>query len=168
MERAFHSADHPVHRWQGPARAECTAGRQDTIRRTGPERKNEPRLPRPGKGRAPRRAKCGLTLAFCAAYARRRFWVLWPRREPVGTQPGGQTGSSGSSSVVELHLAKVDVAGSTPVSRSISLPSGSDRGRRSQVVRRRSAKPLFTGSNPVGASRFRPVLGHLARIPTID
>jgi hypothetical protein len=56
--------------------------------------------------------------------------------------------------VVELHLAKVVVAGSSPVSRSIFLPSVQYRGRHSQVVRRRSAKPLFPGSNPGGASRF--------------
>ena len=55
---------------------------------------------------------------------------------------------SGNNSVVEYDLAKVGVAGSNPVSRSIFF------GRRSQVVRQRSAKPLFTGSNPVAASIF--------------
>ena len=53
---------------------------------------------------------------------------------------------SGNNSVVEYDLAKVGVAGSNPVSRSIFL------WRRSQVVRQRSAKPLSTGSNPVAAS----------------
>ncbi len=52
----------------------------------------------------------------------------------------------GNNSVVEYDLAKVGVAGSNPVSRSIFF------WRRSQVVRQRSAKPLFTGSNPVAAS----------------
>ena len=53
---------------------------------------------------------------------------------------------SGNNSVVEYDLAKVGVAGSNPVSRSIFF------WRRSQVVRQRSAKPPFTGSNPVAAS----------------
>ncbi len=46
--------------------------------------------------------------------------------------------------MVERNLAKVDVAGSNPVSRSRVW-------RRSQAVRQRSAKPLFIGSNPVAA-----------------
>ena len=45
----------------------------------------------------------------------------------------------GSSSVVEHNLAKVGVAGSSPVFRSIW--------RHSQAVRQRSAKPLFPSSN---------------------
>jgi hypothetical protein len=49
--------------------------------------------------------------------------------------------------VVECDLAKVEVAGSNPVSRSIFL------WRHSQVVRQRSAKPPFSGSNPDAASR---------------
>ena len=53
--------------------------------------------------------------------------------------------SSGSGSVVERHLAKVNVAGSTPVSRSFYCR------RHSQTVRRRSAKPLFIGSTPFAA-----------------
>jgi hypothetical protein len=48
--------------------------------------------------------------------------------------------------VVECDLAKVEVAGSNPVSRSIFF------WRHSQVVRQRSAKPLFTSSNLVAAS----------------
>ncbi len=57
----------------------------------------------------------------------------------------------GNSSVVEHHLAKVGVAGSTPVSRSIVFRELRMR-RHSQVVRQRSAKPLFPGSNPGAAS----------------
>ncbi len=53
---------------------------------------------------------------------------------------------SGNNSVVECDLAKVEVAGSNPVSRSIFF------WRHSQVVRQRSAKPLFTSSNLVAAS----------------
>ena len=53
---------------------------------------------------------------------------------------------SGNNSVVECDLAKVEVAGSNPVSRSIFF------WRHSQVVRQRSAKPLFSGSNPDAAS----------------
>ena len=48
--------------------------------------------------------------------------------------------------MVECDLAKVEVAGSNPVSRSIFF------GRHSQVVRQRPAKPLFTSSNLVAAS----------------
>jgi hypothetical protein len=102
---------------------------------------------------------------------------------------------SGNNSAVECNLAKVEVAGSNPVSRSISHPrtlsffnaeSAEECGdkestrqflkkkivsllfsvslsdycvnkaffmrRRSQVVRQRSAKPLFIGSNPIAAS----------------
>ncbi len=53
---------------------------------------------------------------------------------------------SGNNSAVECDLAKVEVAGSNPVSRSIFFR------RHSQVVRQRSAKPLFTSSNLVAAS----------------
>ena len=53
--------------------------------------------------------------------------------------------------LVERHLAKVDVAGPSPVYRSIFLRC------HSQVVRRRSAKPLFPGSNPGGTSHGKPL-----------
>ena len=52
--------------------------------------------------------------------------------------------------LVECHLAKVDVAGPSPVYRSIFLRC------HSQVVRRRSAKPLFSSSNLDGTSRRNP------------
>ena len=64
--------------------------------------------------------------------------------------------NAGIAQLVERNLAKVDVAGSSPVSRSkvhsfrvdffyLALyPSG---------LRGRSAKPLFVGSNPTGASQ---------------
>ncbi len=52
---------------------------------------------------------------------------------------------SGNNSVVECDLAKVEVAGSNPVSRSIFW-------RHSQAVRHRSAKPICSGSNPDAAS----------------
>jgi hypothetical protein len=81
--------------------------------------------------------------------------------------------------VVECDLAKVEVAGSNPVSRSrqskdeggrmrdesellsppffgFILPPSSfilPGRRRSQVVRQRSAKPLFIGSIPIAASK---------------
>jgi hypothetical protein len=77
--------------------------------------------------------------------------------------------------VVERNLAKVEVASSTLVSRS-SFERRRDKGyrfkfmafplstilsplyftfrRRSQVVRQRSAKPLFIGSIPIAASNF--------------
>jgi hypothetical protein len=71
--------------------------------------------------------------------------------------------------VVECDLAKVEVAGSNPVSRSIfhSRPGRSPQmdifrterqrggqGRGTQVVRERSAKPLCVGSIPTSASNF--------------
>ena len=68
----------------------------------------------------------------------------------------------GNSSVVERHLAKVNVAGSNLVSRSNirtifilfkNADRQNERRRYSQVVRPRSAKPLSPGSNPGGASR---------------
>ena len=51
----------------------------------------------------------------------------------------------GSGSGVEHLLAKEEVAGSNPVSRS--------RRRRGQVVKARVCKTLITGSNPVVASQ---------------
>jgi hypothetical protein len=73
--------------------------------------------------------------------------------------------------VVECDLAKVEVAGSTPVSRSMIFSRGcptqlrrfmlsgpaqaghSRSGRGTQVVRERSAKPLCVGSIPTRASK---------------
>ena len=86
-------------------------------------------------------------------------------------------GRAGSSSVVECFLAKEDVAGSTPVSRSNNLNLNHLRledfllyerfvcsgvwfscpGRGTQVVRERSAKPLCVGSIPTRASNFNSV-----------
>ncbi len=62
--------------------------------------------------------------------------------------------------LVERDLAKVEVAGSSPVIRSNitqkhHLMHNIIIRRYSQVVRPRSAKPLFPGSNPGGASRKR-------------
>jgi hypothetical protein len=81
--------------------------------------------------------------------------------------------------VVECFLAKEDVAGSTPVSRSNNIlilrlawqytahnnqvchalgESGVCGLRRgTQVVRERSAKPLCVGSIPTRASKFPPI-----------
>ena len=66
--------------------------------------------------------------------------------------------------MVERDLAKVDVAGSTPVSRSkFSEEEPRSRegsfhpaitGRGTQVVRERSAKPLYVGSIPTRASNL--------------
>ena len=70
--------------------------------------------------------------------------------------------------MVERDLAKVDVAGSTPVSRSRFLyflqalrgwtfssrnANVLEQGRGTQVVRERSAKPLCVGSIPTRASK---------------
>ena len=59
---------------------------------------------------------------------------------------------AGVTQLVECDLAKVDVAGSNPVSRSILRWFYLWFRRGSQVVRQRSAKPLFSGSNPLRAS----------------
>ena len=64
----------------------------------------------------------------------------------VGSIPtGGTTFSADLAHLVERDLAKVEVAGSSPVIRSMW--------RHSQAVRQRSAKPLFPGSNPGVASK---------------
>ena len=60
---------------------------------------------------------------------------------------------SGNNSVVECNLAKVEVAGSNPVSRSKKQDSHL-KGGIAKWLRQRSAKPLFTGSSPVAASIF--------------
>ncbi len=75
--------------------------------------------------------------------------------------------------MVECDLAKVEVAGSTPVSRSINrlaiVPRPGEGlcsqglrkqarqslGRGTQVVRERSAKPLCVGSIPTRASSLK-------------
>jgi hypothetical protein len=89
--------------------------------------------------------------------------------------------------VVECFLAKEDVAGSTPVSRSNNLnldhlrhtndcvwllPEGVVLGavflcrrRGTQVVRERSAKPLCVGSIPTRASKFLNNLDRFASGP---
>ena len=56
----------------------------------------------------------------------------------------------GSNSVVECNLAKVEVEGSNPFSRSIFFCLRKFAGHRRQVVRQRSAKSL-------SAVRVRPV-----------
>jgi hypothetical protein len=70
--------------------------------------------------------------------------------------------------VVECFLAKEDVAGSNPVSRSNLIPFPEDFSgkvesspqlghpgwRGTQVVRERSAKPLCVGSIPTRASKI--------------
>lgn len=69
--------------------------------------------------------------------------------------------------MVECFLAKEDVAGSTPVSRSNNIlpavhfsynPAGQNHiahpRRGTQVVRERSAKPLCVGSIPTRASKL--------------
>ena len=62
----------------------------------------------------------------------------------------GIAATRGNSSVVEHNLAKVGVAGSNPVSRSIYVRGW--KGGVAKWLRRRSAKPLFSGSNPLAAS----------------
>ena len=52
---------------------------------------------------------------------------------------------AGIAQLVEHHVANVNVAGSSPVSRSFF-------GGVAKWLRQRSAKPLFSGSNPLAAS----------------
>ena len=94
---------------------------------------------------------------------------------------------SGNNSAVECNLAKVEVAGSNPVSRSnidIRRPGGSTRlepagrfcvritplpgWRRSQVVRRAPAKRLSSGSNPLAASIRHSVSPHAEVAESVD
>ena len=71
----------------------------------------------------------------------------------------------GINSVVECHLAKVKVASSNLVSRSRMIAGGTPSAiiiwHHSQVVRQRSAKPLFSSSNLDGASSMSPPQGGL-------
>ena len=75
----------------------------------------------------------------------------------VGSIPtGGTTGYADLAHLVERHLAKVEVASSSLVIRSIFyMPKILFSAARylSQVVRPRSAKPLCPGSNPGGTSK---------------
>ena len=81
------------------------------------------------------------------------------RRE--GSSPSSRTSQSkenlcGNSSVVERHLAKVDVAGPTPVSRSIikrGLKTHIICGN-SSVVERHLAKVDVAGPTPVSRSKI--------------
>src|SRR5437879_2932877 len=99
-------------------------------------------------------------------------------RPPVDRKNFGriESGSpSGSNSAVECDLAKVEVAGSNPVSRSKVSGEGRTQAdgesglrlsfdnyrRRSQVVRQRSAKPLSIGSIPIAASIFHRLFSNL-------
>ena len=74
----------------------------------------------------------------------------------VGSSPIVPT-MCGINSVVECHLAKVKVASSNLVSRSNRIAGGFPSAiyiwHHSQVVRQRSAKPLFSSSNLDGASK---------------
>ncbi len=73
---------------------------------------------------------------------------------------------AGIAQLVEPHVANVIVAGSNPVSRSIKElpPSPFQEGKKGGIAKRlrqRSAKPLFTGSNPVAASsNFKGLVPH--------
>ena len=64
--------------------------------------------------------------------------------EVCGPSSNGPRSTSGSSSAVEHHLAKVRVAGSSPVSRPRTW-------RHSQVAKARDCKSSIAGSNPAAA-----------------
>ncbi len=96
---------------------------------------------------------------FLGSSARTRG-VLETFPRSLGRDPEHLVFLAGIAQLVEHHLAKVGVAGSSPVSR---FEEGWARHtgraaplffrRRSQAVRQRPAKPLFPGSNPGGASQ---------------
>ena len=73
----------------------------------------------------------------------------------IGSIPIGGTIYADLAHLVERHLAKVEVASSSLVIRSIFLSgeNSSDIRYLSQVVRQKSAKLLCPGSNPGGTSR---------------
>ena len=84
-------------------------------------------------------------------------WLVRVSFDPAWRGSLYSESASGSSSVVECFLAKEDVAGSTPVSRSnllICTNTSSSVRRGTQVVRERSAKPLCVGSIPTRASNL--------------
>ncbi len=63
----------------------------------------------------------------------------------------------GNSSVVERHLAKVDVAGPTPVSRSSQAKQNCYFRGNSSVVERHLAKVDVAGPTPVSRSKYKAV-----------
>ena len=71
----------------------------------------------------------------------------------VGSIPTGSTILAGLAHLVERHLAKVEVASSSLVTRSILYIR-----RLSQVVRQQSAKLLCSSSNLEGASIYNGVV----------
>ena len=76
----------------------------------------------------------------------------------VGSIPtGGTIINADLAHLVERNLAKVEVAGSSPVIRSSKATSSTDVAlfirRHGQVVRHRSATPLLLSSNLSGASK---------------
>ena len=95
-------------------------------------------------------------------------WTENPR--VAGSIPAGGTTYADLAHLVERHLAKVEVASSSLVIRSIY---GRLKGalsvrfsskliwRYSQEVRQRSAKPLFPGPIPGGASRKNLTTGEV-------
>ena len=73
---------------------------------------------------------------------------------------------AGIAQLVERLLAMQKVAGSSPVARSSHAIRDIPRRPRSQVVRRRSAKPLCGGSNPPGASTQSLLTLHILIVVT--
>ena len=87
-------------------------------------------------------------------------WTENPR--VAGSIPAGGTNCADVAHLVERHLAKVEVASSSLVIRSIFLEYFSPASHNlitrchSQVVRQRSAKPRFPSSSLGGASKKIP------------
>ena len=85
------------------------------------------------------------TASFASVAQLVEQWTENPR--VAGSTPAGGTNFADVAHLVERHLAKVEVASSSLVTRSIR--------RHSQVVRQRSAKPRFPSSNLGGTSRVK-------------
>ena len=81
---------------------------------------------------------------------------IWFRRSASRLPTGGQ--DAGVAHLVERHLAKVEVAGSSPVTRSKQIRNAQGVPYfiryRGQVVRQESAKLSFASSNLAGTSMF--------------
>jgi hypothetical protein len=99
------------------------------------------------------------TASFASVAQLVEQWTENPR--VAGSTPAGGTNFADVAHLVERHLAKVEVASSSLVIRSIFLVSFLYTVHNlivrchSQVVRQRSAKPRFPSSNLGGTSRVK-------------
>ena len=100
-----------------------------------------------------------LRICRCDEIGRRSRLKICRRKRRTGSSPVTGTIYADLAHLVERHLAKVEVASSSLVTRSRKRCTADVQRsirRHSQEVRQRSAKPLFTSSNLVGASKTEP------------